>query len=169
MAERRTLPYRRFPLAELQRLTGGRPLFEVAFTYLHYHVLQSFSALDDKVRTRGTRSDIPTNFTLSTYILLDPFTANLSLALDYDANRFDPEQAQRILGYYGRALASLAELPEAPFLDACLLVETEQEQLLREWNPPARMPPTMPASTSSLRSGRRRFQMPWPWSSKSGG
>jgi amino acid adenylation domain-containing protein len=135
VAERRTLPYRRFPLAELQRLTGGRPLFEVAFTYLHYHVMQSFSALGEQVRIRGTRSDIPTNFTLSSYFLLDPFTANLSLALDYDASRLDPEQAQRILGYYGRALASLAELPEAPFLDACLLVETEQEQLLREWNP----------------------------------
>jgi amino acid adenylation domain-containing protein len=133
-AERRTVPYRRFPLAELQRLTGGRPLFDVTFTYLHYHVMQSFSGPGQDVSTRGTRSDIPTNFTLSTYFLLDPFNAGLALALDYDTRRFDTGEAERLFGYYSRTLAALAEAPDAPFLDACLLSPAEREQILEGWN-----------------------------------
>ncbi|HEX5714823.1 MAG TPA: amino acid adenylation domain-containing protein, partial [Thermoanaerobaculia bacterium] len=44
-AERKAMPYRRFPLAELQRLLGGRPLFEVMFNYIHFHVLDSVRGL----------------------------------------------------------------------------------------------------------------------------
>ncbi|HEX9944902.1 MAG TPA: amino acid adenylation domain-containing protein, partial [Thermoanaerobaculia bacterium] len=132
--ERRSLPFRRFPLAELQRLTGGRPLFEVTFTYLHYHVLQSFSNLASEVRGLGSRGDIPTNFTLSTYYMRDPSDAGLRLILDYDANQLDPAQMEAMAGYYQTALASLVASPEARYDEVCLLSEAERRQVLEDWN-----------------------------------
>jgi aryl carrier-like protein len=39
-AERELLPYRRYPLAEIQRNLGGQPLFETAFNYVNFHVYQ---------------------------------------------------------------------------------------------------------------------------------
>src|SRR3989442_14243511 len=36
--EREILPYRRFPMSELQRMTGGRFLSDTAFNYTNFHV-----------------------------------------------------------------------------------------------------------------------------------
>src|SRR5262249_59628874 len=40
-AEREWLPFRRFPMATLQQSLGGQPLFEAAFNFTHFHVLNS--------------------------------------------------------------------------------------------------------------------------------
>ena len=36
--EQRSVPYRRFPLADIIKLTGGRPLFDTIFNYTDFHV-----------------------------------------------------------------------------------------------------------------------------------
>ncbi|HSF40964.1 MAG TPA: amino acid adenylation domain-containing protein [Thermoanaerobaculia bacterium] len=132
--ERQTLAYRRFPLAEIQRITGGRNLFNVEFTYLHYHVMQSFSNLGGGIKDMGSRTNIPTNFTLSTYFLLDPITHRLFLLLDYDVQRLQAGEMERLAGYYQAALTALSESPEARYEDLCLLAEPERRQVLAEWN-----------------------------------
>ncbi|HEY6323396.1 MAG TPA: amino acid adenylation domain-containing protein, partial [Thermoanaerobaculia bacterium] len=40
-AELAALPHRRFPLAEIQRLHAGRPLFDTLFNFVHFHILES--------------------------------------------------------------------------------------------------------------------------------
>src|SRR6185436_6048472 len=39
-SELELMPFRRFPLAAIQRLRGGAVLFESAFSYLHFHAVQ---------------------------------------------------------------------------------------------------------------------------------
>jgi amino acid adenylation domain-containing protein len=132
--ERQTLPYRRFPLAEIQRIAGGRSLFNVEFTYLHYHVMQSFANLGGGIQDMGSRTNIPTNFTLSTYFLVDPMTHRLLLMLDYDVQRLSGEELRRLAGYYLAALTAFADAPGSRYEDLSLLDEQERRQVLAEWN-----------------------------------
>lgn len=39
-AERELLPFRRYPLAKLQKNFGGQPLFEAAFNFVNFHIYQ---------------------------------------------------------------------------------------------------------------------------------
>ncbi len=133
-AETESLPYRLYPLAEIQRLAGGRPLFDTAFTYMNFHVMQSVSHLSDEVHSVGSQANIPTNYPLSTYFTVDSGTSNVGLFLDYDASRLEADLMQKLAGYYGRALAAMAEHPESRYDGVALLSETEQHQILAEWN-----------------------------------
>ena len=45
--EREMLSHRRYPLAELQRMAGGRSLFEVVFNFVHFHVYQNLGGLQE--------------------------------------------------------------------------------------------------------------------------
>ena len=126
-AEREMLPHRRFPLAEIQRITGGQPLFEVAFTFLHYHVYQSFADFGNDIEVLSVRARIPTNFLLSTYFQLDPLSSRLSLLLDYDASRLSAERAQEIAETYKRALTRMVERPDARYEES--LAATGPERL----------------------------------------
>src|SRR5262249_31393583 len=44
-AEREMLPFRAFPLADLQRGQGARPLFDVVFNFVHFHVYDALGRL----------------------------------------------------------------------------------------------------------------------------
>ncbi|HKV11084.1 MAG TPA: amino acid adenylation domain-containing protein [Thermoanaerobaculia bacterium] len=134
--ERAMLPFRRYPLAEIQRLAGGRPLFEVAFTYMNFHVMQGFANTggETQMQTLGARNHVPTNFPLSIYFEVDPFSAQLLLSLDYDASLLTAGQVEALAGFYQRALDALLERPESRYLEESLLSEAERRQVLVEWN-----------------------------------
>jgi amino acid adenylation domain-containing protein len=132
--ERAMLPFRRFPLAEIQRLAGDRPLFEVAFTYLNFHVLQGFSSASGEMRVLGVRTSVPNNFALSVYFELDEPSLQLGLTLDYDAAQLAEAQMEALAGYYQRALAALVERPESRYAEESLLAEAERRQVLARWN-----------------------------------
>jgi amino acid adenylation domain-containing protein len=113
-AERDQLPYRRFPLAEVQRMAGGQMLFETVFNFVHFHVYESIGGL------RGLDVLAGGGFEEANY----PFAANFSLAgtagpiemrFDYDATEFGEEAIRTIAGYYERTLSRLAEDPEARY------------------------------------------------------
>src|SRR6185369_2644562 len=132
--ERAMLPYRRFPLAEIQRLAGGRALFEVAFTYMNFHVMQGFADTSGEMRMMGARNHVPTNFPLSVYFELEAFSSQLRLSLDYDAAQLTAGQVQALAGTYQRALSALVERPESRYAEESLLAEAERRQVLAEWN-----------------------------------
>ena len=60
--EREVLPFRRYPLAELQKSFGGRPLFEVAFNYVHFHVYEALSGMEGLEVLEGVISNGRTSF-----------------------------------------------------------------------------------------------------------
>jgi amino acid adenylation domain-containing protein len=132
--ERAMLPFRRFPLAEIQRLAGGRPLFEVTFTFMNFHVMQGFASTGGEMQTMGARNHVPTNFPLAVYFDQEAFSSQLRLTLDYDDSQVTASQVQALVGFYERGLTALVERPESRYAEESLLSDTERHQVLAAWN-----------------------------------
>ena len=125
--ERDLLPYRRYPMAEIHRLEGGKPLFETIFNFVHFHVYQGLADLEG-LKPVGAAFFEETNFTFSANFRAGGGT-ELALRLDYDANEFAESQLDAIAGYYAAALAAMADDPEARHEELSLLSEPERRQL----------------------------------------
>ncbi|HVI73054.1 MAG TPA: amino acid adenylation domain-containing protein, partial [Pyrinomonadaceae bacterium] len=132
-AERAQLPFRRYPLAELQRRQGGQPLFETAFNYIHFHVYQNVSQVSD-VTVIDYVDFEETDFPLMSNFVTEPVTSLLQLYLNYQPTEFSYAQVKTIGEYYERCLKTLVADPEQKHQSVSLLSETEQRLLLDEWN-----------------------------------
>ncbi len=132
-AERRMLPFRRFPVAELQRMNGGSPPFEVLFNFVHFHVMDRVAAEegDRFVRARSTGT---TNFPLAATFAQGAGGGGIQLGVEYDAARFPDAQVERLLGDYLAVLGRMAEDPDARHDALDLLPPGERERVLVEWN-----------------------------------
>ncbi len=64
----------------------------------------------------------------------DRRTGGLMLLLDYDADLYDPETAERLLGHLRTLLEAALEGPSLPVSELPLLREQERAQVLEEWN-----------------------------------
>jgi amino acid adenylation domain-containing protein len=131
--ERKQLPFRRYPLAELQRRQGGGPLFETAFNYMHYHVYQNMTQANN-VRLLDYQAFEETNFPLMANFAMEPVTSLIQLHLNYHPEELSYSQIKSIGEYYARSLEALALEPERRYENVCLLPASEQERILDEWN-----------------------------------
>jgi len=129
--EREMLPYRRFPLAELQRTQGA--LFDTLFNFTHFHVARRLAGVPE-LEVLGVRSSEQTYFTLTAHFDLDPGTGSLALSLIYDAGRLSAIEIERLAALYARVLAALATDPAASWDASSPLAEEERHQLLVEAN-----------------------------------
>jgi amino acid adenylation domain-containing protein len=142
-AEREILPYRRYPLADLQARRGERRLFETSFGFNHFHVYRQ--ALDvgglEQIGSFGyEETDIP--FQASFY--LDG--SQVGLRINFLDAEFSPEQVQWIAGLYVRALDALVADPAARYGETPLLAPGERRQLLADWS--TGEPPAGPAGSA---------------------
>jgi amino acid adenylation domain-containing protein len=135
MAEVEMLPHRRFPMAELQRGLGRQPLFEVAFTYLQFHVLQRLAG-DARIEVVSVRSSGATNFPLDVTFARDPRSAGITLHLKFDRRKLARVQVDRLARSYAGVLAAMAAMlrGDSPHEEHPALDTAERHQLLREWN-----------------------------------
>lgn len=131
--EKNILPYRRFPLAEIQQMSGGQPLFEVPFNYLHFHVFDGL-AHHTQVNIVDQQFYGHANFALAVEAELNSAQGVLALRLEYNPAEFGAAQIERLAGYYTRTLAAVAAEPEALHQTFCLLSPAEQQQLVVDWN-----------------------------------
>lgn len=131
--ERECLPWRRYPLAELQKSFGGQPLFDTAFNFIHFHVYQGIVGVKD-LEVLGGKFFNQTNFTLLANFSLHPLSSQVELTLKYDANFLGEKQIELIGGYYQKALKAMANQSAERYEKVCLLAEREEHHLLVEWN-----------------------------------
>src|ERR1051325_3432782 len=136
-AEREMLPFRRFPLSELQRLVGARSLFDAGFNYTHFHVAQGMLHLPG-LKILGFNGISETSFTLLADFDLDITNSQMRFALKYDAQQFSREQIQAMGGYYLETLKAMASHPHESYRTRSLLSEAELRQQLDSWNETAR-------------------------------
>jgi len=127
--EREALPFRRYPLAEIQRLTGSRRLAETSFYYTHYHNIQQLSGLP-QFEILGRMVYEETSFAMVANFNLDPFSGILGLTLACDQTQFGPEERQMLGDYYERALIALAEHPESRYDHLDLMPPAEAAHVL---------------------------------------
>ncbi|MEH2284995.1 MAG: amino acid adenylation domain-containing protein [Nostoc sp.] len=132
-AERDILPYRNFPLAEMQRLIDRRPLFEVGFNYVHFHVYEGLLNLP-QVEVNNVDIFEETDFPFLVEFCLVPGSAALQLNLIYDVQQFGDAQIEQYSKYYQTALTELATQPQTPYHRRSLLSSQERQSLLQASN-----------------------------------
>jgi amino acid adenylation domain-containing protein len=131
--ELKILPFRRYPMAALQSQHGGAPLFETAFNYIHFHVVEDLLRSGD-IEILDFKRWEGTSFALLATFSQNPLTAELLLSLEYDRSRLTDSRARWWLGeLYQRVLRAMAAGGERHDTEL-LLAENERHQLLWEWN-----------------------------------
>jgi amino acid adenylation domain-containing protein len=132
-AELETIPFRHYPLAQIQVNQGRQSLFETAFNFTHFHVYKKIQESDDLNVIGGTGMG-ETNLTFWASFSLDLVSSEVTLELTGAAAELSKEQLMLIGGYYERALAAMAEDPTANYEAVNLLSEWERQQVIEEWN-----------------------------------
>lgn len=131
-AERELIAHRAFPVAEVQRLLGGRALYEVAFNYVNYHTAASLSA-SAGVELVDVRIFERTSFALTVTAYRRPGSGEIALRLAYDRADLSRERIEAMAGYYVEALRAMTEDPTASCDHAVVLGATELAARV-EWN-----------------------------------
>jgi amino acid adenylation domain-containing protein len=136
-AERELLPFRRYPLAALQR--KGEPLLETLFNYVHFHVLEGVLGAGriETVEAADDHALEETNFTVDASFSLSPSASLLTLTLDCDATQLSDEQIDAIGGYYRGVFERMTADPASRH-DARGLLGPAEQSLLDAWNDTAR-------------------------------
>ncbi len=131
--ENQILPYRNFPLSEIQRLIDKRPLFEVGFNYVHFHVYEDIFDLP-QIEVLQVDDFEETDFPFLVKLSLMAGDASLKLDLVYDIKQFYRTQIEQYGKYYQAALSDLAINPLAPFHSQSLMSSEELNHWLKATN-----------------------------------
>jgi amino acid adenylation domain-containing protein len=140
-AERDALPWRRYPLADIQRDLGFRRLSETSFYYTHYHLVENLSELPS-FEVLDQLGYEETSFALVANFSMNPHTSEITLDLAYDQTELPLEQVQSIGGYYDRALTSMTSEPFANYKQVDLLSDAEKSRILEYSRGPSSTAPT---------------------------
>ncbi len=127
-AEEAMLPFRRYPFAVLQRERGRRPLYEVAFNYIHFHVARDLMQ-SGRLEVLDFKRGPGANFKLMVNFAQDLAGRVATCELEYDSRQLCDAQVAALSGLYQRTLAAMASAAEVPALSPA-----ERHQALYEWN-----------------------------------
>ena len=130
-AEREIAPHRRYPLAEIQKLNGGRPLFEAAFDFVQFHVYNNLpGGIDLREGSYFEANDVAA----FTTFMLDASGARLEFHIDYDPNRLCRRQIEEMSAYYANTIRAMSAEPEGRYDAFSPMPQAERHRLLVEWN-----------------------------------
>ena len=129
-AENELLPFRRYPIQELQRVHGAEQLFDTVFNYTHFHVADRLRGIDG-LEVLGVDGTEQTYYSLTAQFNMDHVSSRLELALDYRTIELGEEQAREIAGYYSRVLAAMSAESDARHEAVCLLSNDERSSASR--------------------------------------
>ena len=127
--ERSTLPYRRFPFAEIKRITAGGAVPDTLFYFTHYHVFQR-PAIREEIEVLGDCYYEETSFGLVANFWLNPFDHRIHLNVTCDATQFAAGAVAEFADYYQRALEALIADPYLPPACSDLLLPNHRRRLL---------------------------------------
>lgn len=132
-AEQEIIPHRRFPLAEIQKMNGGQPVFEAAFDFVHFHVYKNLQGYEGMGFMEGHYFEANNLTTLTTF-MLDVTSTQLQMHFDYDPNLLCLEQIETMCGHYVNTLEAMAADTSARYDKFSPLSAKEKNQLLVTWN-----------------------------------
>jgi amino acid adenylation domain-containing protein len=131
--EAEAMPFRRYPLARIQRENEGLSLFSTAFNYTNFHVYQSAKIVEG-VDVLGFTGFGRTDMALVASCDLDSLSNRLNLTLSCNPAQISGKLLEAIRDYYAMALTLMVADPLARYDTACLLKTSEAHELLVEWN-----------------------------------
>ncbi|PYP93558.1 MAG: hypothetical protein DMG65_00290, partial [Candidatus Angelobacter sp. Gp1-AA117] len=133
VGEREILPFRRYPLSELQKLLKRQRLSEVVFYFTHYHIynqLQRFAeleVLEDKPYEESS-------FTLVSMFSVNPFTNRVAAQLCCDRTQVSQSFAELMASWYAQALTSFTADPESCVAPSPALSPEQRHTVLSVWS-----------------------------------
>ncbi|MFH1488093.1 MAG: amino acid adenylation domain-containing protein, partial [Pseudomonadota bacterium] len=142
-AEQELLPYRWYPLSEIQgelgAQFGGDPLFDTLFNFVHFHnyhsILESEGLQVVTPLEKQEKQDFGQNeFGLMTHFSIEVLNHTLELTLSYDITKLSHEQVREMGRWYLHAMTAMTKNPESDFTSLSLLSEGERRRVLFEFN-----------------------------------
>lgn len=120
--------HRRYPLAEITKITGNNALLNTSFSYVNFHIYQNLS---DTIYVKIVNSVAyeQTNFELSANFYKGNQTRTYCLELEYDPQIFDIQRIHLVAEYYREALQKIVSHPQSYYQNESLLGDKEYEQL----------------------------------------
>ncbi len=112
-AEAGLAPYRRYPLAELQRRLGAADLFDTMFVFTHFHAYRMLARAG--VQVSGLHASDQTYLPLTAHFNVDAWSGRPRLLLEFDPRQLGPGQVAEIGDRYASALAAIARDPRQPY------------------------------------------------------
>ncbi|MBW4635491.1 MAG: amino acid adenylation domain-containing protein [Iphinoe sp. HA4291-MV1] len=134
--ERELLPFRRYPYADLQQLSGRQPLqplVETVFNYTHFHIFQTLETLEG-LGIVGAQGFGETHFGLKVEFNRNHASDCIQLDLECDLTDISQAQLEAIGRYFSETLTAMSSQPFECYKSQCLLPERERHQMLVEWN-----------------------------------
>ncbi|MEW6734741.1 MAG: amino acid adenylation domain-containing protein, partial [Acidobacteriota bacterium] len=131
--EHELLPYRRYPLAEIQRIRGGGTFFDTAFNFTHFHIYQYLQEINELEILHAYASD-QTYFDLTAQFNLDHHctTPLIKLWLDYRNTEIGEDLIEIISKCYERVLVSVVTNFDTP-IRLLPPLTIDEELLLQQW------------------------------------
>ncbi|HVR97061.1 MAG TPA: amino acid adenylation domain-containing protein, partial [Thermoanaerobaculia bacterium] len=114
-AEQEMLPHRRYPFGALQRQWGERPLYEIAFNFIRFHVVRDLMR-SGQFEILGFKKAEGGNFKLQAHFGLDLEQQGIGLELEYDSHEVAAVQVREIAEAYLRTLTAMSEDRVEPVL-----------------------------------------------------
>ncbi|MBA5635776.1 amino acid adenylation domain-containing protein [Duganella sp. LX20W] len=128
-AERRLLPHRRYPMAQMmQDLDIRGMLFETAFNYTHFYRLKELRALPE-FSLLDVRANSETEFVIRAEFSRHFYSDEVRLSLHYHDHVFTIDQMEMMGGYYRRAFELMTADPTQPHDLQSLLSPAETARL----------------------------------------
>jgi microcystin synthetase protein McyA len=93
-AERELLPFRRYPMAQIQQDLGRQRLFETSFNFTHFHAYERLRELGD-FEVLDWKSFAVTDLVLLVNFRLNVLSGELELILAWNTGELDKEQIQK--------------------------------------------------------------------------
>src|SRR5579864_5233350 len=127
------LPFRRYPIQELQRLHSAERLFDTIFNYTHFHVMGQLPGIPG-LEVLDVRGSEQTYYPLTAQFSVNEFTSRIELALDYRTLALDEDEVQEIAACYSRVIAAIAQNPSSHHDSLSLLSPEQHRVLVKELN-----------------------------------
>ncbi|WP_432401626.1 amino acid adenylation domain-containing protein [Wukongibacter sp. M2B1] len=138
--EREILPFRRYPLIQIQNDMGKSSLFESVFNFTNFHVYtQADLDIEKANEDLVTDQDSGNGFEQTNFPFVSDFSRGFSerqiyLNIKYDGCEFCSEQIEAIADYYIKIFEAMVNRPNENYCDNMIFfAEQEKYKLFEEW------------------------------------
>jgi non-ribosomal peptide synthetase component F/aryl carrier-like protein len=127
--EQELLPFRWYPMAQIQKDLGGQRRFETCFNFTHFHVYQRIETSND-FQVLGGRGFNITNFVLLAEFSLKVSSSEIQLFLCCDTSELCSQQIEKICHNYAQILTAIAKDPTGYYEN--LEDESNKQKIIKE-------------------------------------
>ena len=128
-AEQKLMPYRRFPLAEMQSMHQNQALYESSFNFVHFHVYRGLVNFPE-VELIGTESLDETNIPFSVSWSQEVTSKKLNFNITYNRHEFSEPQVKAMANYVLKMLDVLVSDPDASYSAVKIITPAEKNVIL---------------------------------------